>query len=88
MVKKPAEVVAPCLAALSDPHPRVRWAAINAIGQMCTDLGPALQACPSGEAPGRQIGSHPLIISIICEAAGGDSQHRAAGPYRLHGRLR
>lgn len=25
------------------PHPRVRWAAINAIGQLSTDLGPVLQ---------------------------------------------
>jgi len=26
-----------------DAHPRVRWAAINTVGQMCTDFGPALQ---------------------------------------------
>lgn len=26
-----------------DPHPRVRWAAINCIGQMCTDFGPSIQ---------------------------------------------
>eukprot|EP01130_Rhizamoeba_saxonica_P013734 TRINITY_DN589_c0_g2_i1.p1 TRINITY_DN589_c0_g2~~TRINITY_DN589_c0_g2_i1.p1 ORF type:complete len:1097 (-),score=272.59 TRINITY_DN589_c0_g2_i1:62-3352(-) len=26
-----------------DPHPRVRWAAINAAGQMSTDFGPFLQ---------------------------------------------
>uniref|UniRef100_A0A6U4TJI8 TOG domain-containing protein n=1 Tax=Hemiselmis andersenii TaxID=464988 RepID=A0A6U4TJI8_HEMAN len=26
-----------------DPHPRVRWAAINAMGQLETDLGPDLQ---------------------------------------------
>jgi hypothetical protein len=26
-----------------DEHPRVRWAAIHAIGQTCTDLGPNLQ---------------------------------------------
>ncbi|KAI0566660.1 Importin beta [Gracilaria domingensis] len=26
-----------------DPHPRVRWAAINCIGQMCTDFGPRIQ---------------------------------------------
>lgn len=25
------------------PHPRVRWAAINAIGQLSTDLGHVLQ---------------------------------------------
>ena len=26
-----------------DPHPRVRWAAVNATGQLCTDLGPDIQ---------------------------------------------
>ena len=26
-----------------DAHPRVRWAAINTVGQMCTDFGPGLQ---------------------------------------------
>jgi len=33
-----------CLAGVQDPHPRVRWAACQALGQMCTDLGPQLQA--------------------------------------------
>ena len=28
----------------ADPHPRVRWAAINTVGQMSTDFGPELQA--------------------------------------------
>ena len=28
---------------LRDPHPRVRYACINSIGQMCTDLAPKLQ---------------------------------------------
>ena len=27
----------------SDPEPRVRYAACQAIGQMCTDFGPTLQ---------------------------------------------
>eukprot|EP00735_Rhodelphis_limneticus_P008844 TRINITY_DN2321_c0_g1::TRINITY_DN2321_c0_g1_i1::g.20738::m.20738 TRINITY_DN2321_c0_g1::TRINITY_DN2321_c0_g1_i1::g.20738 ORF type:complete len:1078 (+),score=394.95,sp/Q8BKC5/IPO5_MOUSE/35.22/0.0,HEAT/PF02985.17/3.9e+03,HEAT/PF02985.17/7.7,HEAT/PF02985.17/2.6e+03,HEAT/PF02985.17/4.8e+03,HEAT/PF02985.17/0.24,HEAT/PF02985.17/6e-06,HEAT/PF02985.17/0.067,HEAT/PF02985.17/3.5e+02,HEAT/PF02985.17/1.7,HEAT/PF02985.17/0.053,HEAT/PF02985.17/6e+02,HEAT_2/PF13646.1/1.2e+02,HEAT_2/PF13646.1/14,HEAT_2/PF13646. len=31
------------LSHFNDPHPRVRWAAINCIGQMCTDFGPTLQ---------------------------------------------
>lgn len=31
------------LKSFQDPHPRVRWAAINAIGQLSTDLGPDLQ---------------------------------------------
>lgn len=28
---------------MSDPHPRVRYAACNAIGQMCTDFEPTIQ---------------------------------------------
>jgi hypothetical protein len=28
---------------LQDPHAKVRWAACQALGQMCTDLGPELQ---------------------------------------------
>mmetsp|Transcript_3719 Transcript_3719/g.9358 ORF Transcript_3719/g.9358 Transcript_3719/m.9358 type:complete len:1094 (+) Transcript_3719:94-3375(+) len=31
------------IARFLDPHPRVRWAAINAMGQLETDLGPDLQ---------------------------------------------
>lgn len=37
------QVAQPCLAAFGDAHPRVRWAAINCVGQMCTDLAPTLQ---------------------------------------------
>eukprot|EP00897_Mesotaenium_endlicherianum_P006572 jgi/Mesen1/5943/ME000301S05074 len=43
MVKNIASVVAMILGAFGDAHPRVRWAAINAIGQLSTDLGPDLQ---------------------------------------------
>lgn len=28
---------------LQDPHAKVRWAACQALGQMCTDLGPDIQ---------------------------------------------
>ena len=35
-------VVAQVLSRFADPHPRVRWAAINAIGQMLTDMSPVL----------------------------------------------
>lgn len=38
-----ANVVAMVVANLSDSHARVRWAAVNTIGQMCTDFGPELQ---------------------------------------------
>eukprot|EP00884_Botryococcus_braunii_P020479 jgi/Botrbrau1/7114/Bobra.0165s0131.1 len=33
-----------CMRGLQDPHAKVRWAACQAIGQMCTDLGPELQS--------------------------------------------
>lgn len=43
MIKTLEQVVAMVLSSFQDPHPRVRWAAINAIGQLSTDLGPDLQ---------------------------------------------
>ncbi|TQD80393.1 hypothetical protein C1H46_034082 [Malus baccata] len=43
MTKNLEQVVAMVLNSFQDPHPRVRWAAINAIGQLSTDLGPDLQ---------------------------------------------
>ena len=43
MTKSLESVVNMVLNSFQDPHPRVRWAAINAIGQLSTDLGPDLQ---------------------------------------------
>ncbi|KAF5937145.1 hypothetical protein HYC85_024651 [Camellia sinensis] len=43
MIKTLEQVVNMVLNSFQDPHPRVRWAAINAIGQLSTDLGPDLQ---------------------------------------------
>ncbi|XP_050216115.1 uncharacterized protein LOC126667195 [Mercurialis annua] len=43
MIKNLEHVVSMVLNSFHDPHPRVRWAAINAIGQLSTDLGPDLQ---------------------------------------------
>lgn len=43
MVKNLEQVVNMVLSSFQHPHPRVRWAAINAIGQLSTDLGPDLQ---------------------------------------------
>ena len=48
MVAQLGPLVDFCLAGLADPHPRVRWAACQALGQMCTDLGPDLQARQGG----------------------------------------
>ncbi|KAK1410940.1 hypothetical protein QVD17_37483 [Tagetes erecta] len=43
MTKNLEQVVSMVLNSFHDPHPRARWAAINAIGQLSTDLGPDLQ---------------------------------------------
>ncbi|KAL2540861.1 ARM repeat superfamily protein [Abeliophyllum distichum] len=43
MTKNLEQVVNMVLSSFQDPHPRVRWAAINAVGQLSTDLGPDLQ---------------------------------------------
>ncbi|KAL8136315.1 hypothetical protein V2J09_002316 [Rumex salicifolius] len=43
MIKNLEQVVNMVLSCFQDSHPRVRWAAINAIGQLSTDLGPDLQ---------------------------------------------
>ena len=43
MTKNLEQVVTMILNSFKDDHPRVRWAAINAIGQLSTDLGPDLQ---------------------------------------------
>eukprot|EP00249_Psilotum_nudum_P013400 c24308_g1_i1 orf=266-3634(-) len=43
MAKSLEPIVNMVLNSFQDPHPRVRWAAINAIGQLSTDLGPDLQ---------------------------------------------
>ena len=36
------------LQGLQDSHAKVRWAACQALGQMCTDLGPELQSSQHG----------------------------------------
>ncbi|CAO2829312.1 unnamed protein product [Amaranthus hypochondriacus] len=43
MIKCLAQVVNIVLKSFQDPHPRVRWAAITAIGALCTDFGPGFQ---------------------------------------------
>lgn len=44
MLKEIDALTEMCLRGLSDPMAKVRWAACQAIGQMCIDLGPHLQA--------------------------------------------
>ncbi|CAL0323404.1 unnamed protein product [Lupinus luteus] len=43
MIKNLEQVLSMILSSFHNAHPRVRWAAINAIGQLSTDLGPDLQ---------------------------------------------
>lgn len=43
MIKNLEQVLSMVLNSFQDPHARVRWAAINAVGQLSTDLGPDLQ---------------------------------------------
>lgn len=43
MQKQLAPLTDMCLKGLQDAHPKVRWAACQSLGQMCTDLGPELQ---------------------------------------------
>lgn len=38
-----SELVAMCIKGAADPHAKVRWAACQALGQLCTDLGPEMQ---------------------------------------------
>jgi len=43
MKKQLEQIVHSIVAHFGDAHPRVKWAAINTVGQMCTDFGPELQ---------------------------------------------
>eukprot|EP00798_Chlamydomonas_sp_ICE-L_P025737 gene25737-11397_t len=43
MVKELDPLVDMCVKGLADPQAKVRWAACQALGQMCTDLGPEMQ---------------------------------------------
>jgi hypothetical protein len=43
MRKHTKTLVDMCMAGVQDPHGKVRWAACQALGQLCTDLGPDIQ---------------------------------------------
>lgn len=57
MITNLEQVVSMVLNSFRDPHPRVRWAAINAIGQLSTDLGPELQ-----------VHYHQLVLPALASA--------------------
>jgi len=97
MKKHLAELVASILPLLRDENPRVRWAATNCLGQLSTDLGPALQsnfhsqilpaltaAMDPSHEPNLRVRAHAAAATInFCEKAEKD----ILGPY-LEGVLR
>ncbi|KAK9371995.1 armadillo-type protein [Lipomyces chichibuensis] len=58
MMSELSKVLDMVLPLLQDPHPRVQWAACNAVGQMSTDFADDLQ---------RQFGDHvlPALIHVL-----------------------
>jgi len=78
---KVLELVVP---ALQDPHPRVRWAACNALGQMSTDFKGTMQTkyhavvlpnlIPTLESPEPRVASHAAAALVnFCEEAERDT---------------
>lgn len=74
------KVLAIVLPKLADVHPRVRWAACNAVGQMCTDFTGAVQEkhgamvlnalTPVLDAPEARVASHAAAAFVnFCENA-------------------
>lgn len=66
--------------ALKDPHPRVRWAGCNALGQMSTDFAPTMQReyydtilktiIPVLDSPEARVKSHAAAALVnFCEEA-------------------
>lgn len=66
--------------ALKDPHPRVRWAGCNALGQMSTDFAPTMQReyydtilkaiIPALDSPEARVKSHAAAALVnFCEEA-------------------
>lgn len=76
-LSKVLELVVPTL---KDPHPRVRWAGCNALGQMSTDFSPEMQTTyyevvlnaivPVLESPEPRVKSHAAAALVnFCENA-------------------
>jgi hypothetical protein len=73
MTKNLDQVVGMVLNSFNDPHPRVRWAAINAIGQLSTDLGPELQ---------NQL--HHVVLPALASAMDDSDNPRVQASQYLH----
>lgn len=76
-LKQVLDLVVP---ALSEPHPRVRWAGCNALGQMSTDFAPTMQKeyfdvilkaiIPVLDSPEPRVKSHAAAALVnFCEEA-------------------
>ncbi len=70
---------------LQDPHAKVRWAACQALGQMCTDLGPNIQEeqhqniLPGLMAVMDDFGEPRVQVGIVRDDAGAARQGGWAG---------
>ncbi len=68
-----AQLVAISVKGTSDPHAKVRWAACQAIGQLCTDLGPDLQEAHHSDVLNSLLGlmddfQNPRVQAHACAA--------------------
>jgi len=80
MMRELKQVLSLVVPALKDPHPRVRWAGCNALGQMSTDFAPTMQKeyydtvltaiIPVLESPEPRVKSHAAAALVnFCEEA-------------------
>ncbi|KFA65338.1 hypothetical protein S40285_07161 [Stachybotrys chlorohalonatus IBT 40285] len=80
MIGELSQVLDLVIPALSDPHPRVRWAGCNALGQMSTDFAPKMQSdfydrilkaiVPVLDSPEGRVKSHAAAALVnFCEEA-------------------
>lgn len=80
MIIELSQVLDLVVPALSDPHPRVRWAGCNALGQMSTDFAPTMQTdhydrvlkaiVPVLGSPEARVKSHAAAALVnFCEEA-------------------
>lgn len=80
MIGELSQVLDLVVPALSDPHPRVRWAGCNALGQMSTDFAPKMQTdyydrvlkaiIPVLDSPEARVKSHAAAALVnFCEEA-------------------
>lgn len=80
MIGELSQVLDLVVPALRDPHPRVRWAGCNALGQMSTDFAPKMQTdyydrvlkaiIPVLDSPEGRVQSHAAAALVnFCEEA-------------------